>query len=493
MNRLLNTLGLCVLTALIVFSCSDDDFNSGKKPSGTVLNSIFINTSNAKTEYKVHDEFNPAGLVVTARYTDGTSHVVPEDEYEVRSNNYNKSKAGTYAIRVFYQNRNAQYDVNVTDYNPYDKDGYLNLITDITRSEKNLIFNYVNMYHPFVLKEQLAGNEGYPYTMWFFGWAATATNIGWPGCDATFLARGSDLYTWEVYKGKDINGDATWDTTMNPVLWVPIIYADNVWYNNWHIGDSSVVKKDGKFYMMLSSYASGPDGKFSWESGDVDGDLVIVVGAVSGNGIDWTISNGPVLVWEPEIDKKWGWENGSGWPSGYYGSYHRPSLMFDERINKWRMWHDYIDGETMSIGYWEAETNADIMLSSSWTPINIDANSMYKNFPNPDVIKISEKYYCVGDPAPVSHRANPACFADIANGWQLRQIMFLASNDGYNWRPAGWIDHDSDTKANQVACLYCENDTMYVFYATQIVDPYIEYYLDKIRVIEIKKEVFEKW
>jgi len=369
----------------------------------------------------------------------------------------------------------------------YSDEGFLPRITEITRTQKNLIYNYRNMYHPVVLKEQLPGNEGYPYTMWFFGWAFTDTNIGWPGCDITFVARGKDLYTWEVY-----SGNGTWDTTMNPEIWVPVIVAGETWYDNWHIGDSTVVKRDGVFYMMMSSQSSGPDMKYSWQDfSDIDGDLTCIVGAVSIDGINWTKSNGPVLVWEPEINKCWGWEHdlSQGWPKGFYGCYLRPSLMFDESINKWRMWHDYIDGELMSIGYAEADADADIMLSSSWQHMYKDDKPMYRDFPNPDVIKIGDRYYCTGDPYPVHHGANPAHFKGRA-GWELRQMVFLVSDDGYTWREAGWIDSDSDTTANQVACLYHEDDTMYVFYATQKMG---SYYLDKIRVIEIKKEVFEKW
>ena len=377
---------------------------------------------------------------------------------------------------------------------PVSDEGYLPRITEITRSQEDLLYNFLTMYHPVVLKEQLPGNEGYPYTMWFFGWAVTIGNPGWPGCDATFAARGKDLYTWEVYCGDGDNGIAAWDTTMNPELWVPVITADeDKWYDNWHAGDASVVKKDGAFYAMYSSYASGPDMRFSWAWNDVDGDFCCVMGAVSDDGIHWTKSPGPVLYWEPEIDKCWGWEYDltDGWPKGFYGLYHRPSLMFDEGINKWRMWHDYIDGEFMSIGYAEADIGADIMLSSSWTKINELDNPMFRDFPNPDVIKIDGKYYCAADPYPVNHGANPAHFKNAA-GWELRQIVLLASDDGYKWRPAGWIENDSDAKGNQVACLYHEDGTMYVFYAA-LNYKLGNYYLDKIRVIEIKKEVFEKW
>ena len=70
------------------------------------------------------------------------------------------------------------------------------------RDSRNLLMNFNNMYQPCVV--ETAGK--YPYKMWFFGWAAAATNPGWPGCDAIVLARSKDLKSWEVHSGKD-----TWD------------------------------------------------------------------------------------------------------------------------------------------------------------------------------------------------------------------------------------------------------------------------------------------
>jgi len=361
---------------------------------------------------------------------------------------------------------------------------YLPRITEITRTQKNLIHNFVNMYHPSVLKEQLSGNEGYPYTMWFFGWAVADGNPGWAGCDATFVARGKDLYTWEVYCGDD-----TWDTGMSPELWVPILTAGNVWYDSWHIGDPSVVKKDGIFYMMLSSAAFGLDMIPPDAFGDEDGDVCLIMGAVSNDGINWTKCDGPILVWEPELTM-FSTQNGNQIPKNFYGWYHRPSLMFDESMNKWRMWFDYFHpGMGITLGYAEADHGADIMQMSSWTIINAATNPQYpQELPNPDVIKIDNRYYLATDPRVVTYGANPRLVP--SEGWYRRQILLFVSDDGYKWREVGWIEPDSDTQANQVPCLYYENDVLYIFYATMGWDDWRQ---NTIRVIEIKREVFEKW
>ena len=370
-------------------------------------------------------------------------------------------------------------------------DGYLRLITDVKRTEENLLSNFIDMYHSTVLKEQLPGCEGYPYTMWFFGWAVSDTNPGYPGCDAIFLARGKDLYTWEVWAGED-----KWDDPHNPTNWVPIICADvNAWYDNWHNGDPSVVRRDGKYYMMYSSYASGPDMKFSWEAGDVDGDFCCVMGAYSDDGIHWTKSEEPILMWEPEMgNPEFSAHQLSADAENFRGLYHRPSLMFDEGMGKWRIWFDYFDGTYLSVGYAEAEADADIMKRSSWTELYSGDNPMFRNFPNPDVIKIDGAYYMFADPGVSGHGPNP----EIAppTGWPDRQILIAVSDDGYAWRLAGWIAPDSDTPANQIPCGYYENGVLYIYYAAQIGDEGSGEYnwrYDRIRVIEINKEEFEKW
>lgn len=368
--------------------------------------------------------------------------------------------------------------------------GFLNLITNIKRTEKNLLDGFCDMYHPTVKKEQLPGCEGYPYSMWFFGWSVTDTNPGYPGCDAIFLARGKDPYTWEVWAGED-----AWDGEMDIKKWVPIVTADEgAWYDNWHNGDPSVVKKDGVYYMMYSSYASGPDMKFSWESGDVDGDLCCVMGARSDDGIHWTKSGGPVLVWEPEIDAPYFGDKIVS-PPDFRGLYHRPSLMFDESIGKWRMWFDYNDGRYLSVGYAEAEADADIMQKSSWTELRNGDDPMFQNFPNPDVIKIGGRYYMFSDPGVSGHGADPGLAPPL--GWPDRQIVVAVSDDGYEWRLAGWMLPDSDTPANQIPCGYYEEGVLYIYYAAQIgggkTPEQYNWRYDRIRVIEVEKEEFEKW
>ena len=37
---------------------------------------------------------------------------------------------------------------------------------------------------------------------------------------------------------------------MTPASWVPVLHASEQWFAAWHVGDPSVVLKDGRYYMV---------------------------------------------------------------------------------------------------------------------------------------------------------------------------------------------------------------------------------------------------
>ena len=117
------------------------------------------------------------------------------------------------------------------------------------RNEKNLITNFYSMYQPEVIyiKEWDDGDRS-PYLMWFFAWAYTSENTpldnypGFPGSDAIFLARAKSLEgPWDVYAQKHDTGEKFWDTIQNPYSWYPVLTCQDVWYDNYHVGDPSIV------------------------------------------------------------------------------------------------------------------------------------------------------------------------------------------------------------------------------------------------------------
>jgi len=321
-----------------------------------------------------------------------------------------------------------------------------------------LLTNFNNMYQPCVVE---TGGD-YKYKMWFFGWAAGKTNPGWPGCDATFHARSKDLKTWEVY-----SGEGKWDTTMNPKVWVPVLYASDRWYDSWHIGDPSVVLKDGTFYMAYSATSK----HFGARAGYPSTMVQCVMGAVSDDGITWKKTDKPLLIREgdtanprPEPDR--------------IGDFHRPCLLWDK--GKWRLWFDYwLPGKGVCMGY--SENTGDFMMSGGFKIQNDLKKPLIEGWPNPDIVKIDGKYHSFSDAPGYPGKT----------GWPGRQLREAVSEDGINWTLKDFIAPDDDTDANHVPQAFVTTIDgtrwLYLFYATQIGrgrnDGHYHYQYDRIRAM----------
>lgn len=347
------------------------------------------------------------------------------------------------------------------------------------RNEENILTGFWNLYHPTVIK---VDDKTYPYRMYIMGWSYVTCNTGWPGCDATFLMRSKDMHEWEIYckenrlptsrswwEKVDANGNAA-----NVEKWAPVLYADeSKWYDNWHVGDVSIVYRGGKYYAAYSSYNFDLDGIAGHIQGDTDGDLSCIMGAVSDDGINWTKSAYPILIWEDELGKKEPvTSDGSDFRGkNFYGLYHRPSFMYDEEDQKWKLWFDYMVNDSMSMGY--AENTGDPMENEDWVVVRGDANPALLNFTNPEVIKIDGKYLAYADPSVnfygiKDERIAVKGYDKTEEGWMTRQLIEAQSTDGINWTPTGYIGPDSDHPANHVPAMYIEEDHLFLFYATQI-------------------------
>ncbi len=312
-------------------------------------------------------------------------------------------------------------------------------ISQWQRNKRSLLTNFNNMYQPCVVE---TGGK-YPYKMWFFGWAAARTNPGWPGCDAIFHARSKDLKTWEVY-----SQDGKWDTTMNPKAWVPVLHASDRWYDAWHVGDPSVVLRDGKLFMAYSATSK----HFSKREGYPATMVQCVMGAVSEDGIHWKKTQQPLLIRagdtanpEPEQER--------------IGDFHRPCLLWDK--GKWRLWFDYwLPGKGVCMGY--AENKGDFAAAGGFKIQNDLTQPLIEGWPNPDIIRIGETYHSFSD-AP----GYPG-----ESGWKGRQLREAVSKDGITWELRDFIPPDEDTDANHVPQAFTTTldgkRWLYIFYATQI-------------------------
>lgn len=312
-----------------------------------------------------------------------------------------------------------------------------------SRTGKDVLSGFGNMYHATVLQ---TSDTEYPFRMWFFGWAAADCNPGFPGCDAIFLARGRTLDSWEVYSGGE------WDASGNPARWVPVVVPREEPFDSWHNGDPSVVFHKDRYYMAYSATGKNLDGIGWGASGDTDGDLYCVMGAVSEDGISWKRSERPLLIYEPEIGAP---RHGPG-DAFLHGMYHRPSLLFDG--GKWRIWFDYWTGQSVGMGY--AEAPEDAFLAGDFDVLRAGDSPVLNEWPNPAVIKVDGKYRSFADPS------------GYGEGWPGRQLAEAESEDGIHWRILGWIPPDGDTPACHVPSPALVHDGegkrwLVVFYACQ--------------------------
>lgn len=326
------------------------------------------------------------------------------------------------------------------------------------RDKHNLLTNFNNMYQPCVVE---TGGE-YPYKMWFFGWAAAQTNPGWPGCDATFHARSKDLRTWEVYSGR-----GRWDTTMNPKVWVPVLHASDRWYDAWHIGDPSVVLKDGTFFMAYSATSK----HFGEREGYPATMVQCVMGAISEDGIHWKKTDRPLLIRaadtadpKPEPNR--------------IGDFHRPCLLWDE--GKWRLWFDYwLPGKGVCMGY--AQNVGEFMDTGGFEIQSDLKKPLIEGWPNPDIIRIGDTYHSFSDAPGYPGRT----------GWKGRQLREAVSKDGITWQLLDFIAPDEDVDANHVPQAFSTTIDgqrwLYLFYATQVGnsrnDGKYHYQYDRIRAM----------
>lgn len=329
------------------------------------------------------------------------------------------------------------------------------------RDKRSLLTNFNNMYNPCVIE---TGGE-YRYKMWFFGWAAKHTNPAWPGCDAIFHARSKDLKNWEVF-----SQDQSWDATMNPKLWVPVLHASDRWYEAWHVGDPSVVLKDGLYYMAYSATSR----HFGKREGYPSTMVQCVMGAVSKDGIHWKKTEQPLLIRAEDT------ANPKPAP-GRIGDFHRPSLRWED--GRWRLWFDYwLPGKGVCMGC--AENKGQFTAAGGFEVKHDLRKPLIQGWPNPEVVRIGQTYHCFSDAPgyPIKSGESP---------WKSRQLREAVSKDGMSWRKLDFIAPDEDADACHVPQAIVTRidgrDWLYLFYATQVGykknDGQYHYQYDRIRAM----------
>jgi len=336
-----------------------------------------------------------------------------------------------------------------------------------TRTGRNLLYGFGNMYNLHVLDTP---ERPYRYRGWFFGWAVKDCNRQIPdyeGCDAIFAARARNLDgPWEVYCG---NGQ--WDAAMRPDLWRPVFSPQKEPYDSWHNGDPTVVHVGKRYCMAYSSVGHNKDGIPFGVAGDTDGSILCIMGAVSEDGVRWTRSKAPILMHEGDF----GAPHVPGADAHLYGSYHRPSLLYEK--GTFRLWFDYWAGESdgLSMGY--AECKGDFLDPKAWNVVRAGSTPALRQFPNPDVVRVGDRLFAYGDPPEGS-----------SHPWIARKITEAVSRDGLSWTILGHVKPDPDAAAIHVPEAFVERAgrswKIHVFYACQIGgDPY-DYRYNRIRCMK---------
>jgi len=120
MKNVLKLIGIIAFAAIIGFSfaacgSSGDDNTTPSVPqtpgNTKTIVSIAVTTPPTKTEYNLGETFDPAGLVVTATYSDGTSEAITG----YSTSGFSSATTGNKIIIVTYQEKTAEFTVNVID------------------------------------------------------------------------------------------------------------------------------------------------------------------------------------------------------------------------------------------------------------------------------------------------------------------------------------------------------------------------------------------
>lgn len=285
-----------------------------------------------------------------------------------------------------------------------------------------ILTGFGNMYNGKIIEDP--ADKQFPYKIWFFGWSFTdcnrhVTNIG---CDAIFFGKSKNLFDWQIFAGKDLIGRSLFVSKDQVKRWMPVFTARDKFFDQWHNGDPSVQKIGDLYYMVYSITGSDIDGIQEGHSGDKDKDISAIGGAVSKNGVDWIRSERPIMISRNDI--------GTDDPQSD-GLYHRPSLLIES--GKVRMWFDYwTDVGGLSMGMAELDFTGsltpDKFLNNQWVIKQGKDHPAIKNFPNPSVVKLGDKYYAYADPVGYSM------------GWMGRQTVEAVSQDGLNWKINGYLN-----------------------------------------------------
>jgi hypothetical protein len=106
-----------------------------------------------------------------------------------------------------------------------------------------------------------------------------------------------------------------------------------------------------------------------------------------------------------------------------------------------RLWLDGFEyGSPISMLY--AENRGDFRDPEDWTIVRGLDRPLIREWPNPDVVKVKDVYFCFSD---------PGYYGELyGEGWVRRQTASAVSLNGLDWVVLGHIRPDADVQANHV-------------------------------------------
>ena len=124
------------------------------------------------------------------------------------------------------------------------------------------------------------------------------------------------------------------------------------------------------------------------------------------------------------------------------------------------------------LGY--AENTGDFLDPNSWKILNKDENPQIHAWPNPDVIKVCNKYYAYTEVSLKEHGFEWISRGERKEPWLICEAV---SDDGIRWKVLGWIRPRKDAHHYQVPEAFFMEEKgekwIYLFYSIPVAgEPY---------------------
>lgn len=330
-------------------------------------------------------------------------------------------------------------------------DRYRNL-DEYWGASKTVLDDLYHLYNPDIVR--IDAEPAPLYRMYLFGWARDVCNSGLPGCDAIFYGHSTQLDDWHGLSKPDPGGESALGIHLRPTL-----TAGTEFWNQWHIGDPSVIRVGELYFASFSTSGFDQDGINPHPDTNVspnherdrDDYYYSIGGATSADGVSWQTQATPLLSSPTEFGVR---------DFAIDGTFQRPSLLYED--GRFKMWFDYFHanpGYRHSMGYAEAigPPTVRTFQPDNWVVRQAFDYPAIPNWPNPEIVRLPFGYVAFADPK--GHGDEK---------WVERKTSMAFSRDGLSWRILGFLEHDQDCDANHIPEAFADGDRLHLFTACMV-------------------------